>query len=295
MAASMIAFMTDFGTADPFVGIVKGVIAGIAPEAVVIDLTHEIPPGDIRRAAITLWQAAPFFPPFTVFLAVVDPGVGTVRRPMMLQSNAGQPGKKYAFIGPDNGLFTFVLTEGFQAWELSNSAFRLPFPSTTFHGRDIFAPAAAHAARGVPGPQFGPSLPDPVRLPMPRLEETVPGSIAGEALSGEILFADRFGNYLTSLGVFERQGSESLYFYPWLPGAHPRTYPTQGIRIVLPDGSRLRLVDTFAAIPPGSLAGVVGSSGLLEIAANRASATGLLNLPEGAPITLETTGQHSTL
>ena len=283
MVNRLIVLLTDFGALDPFVGIMKGVIAGIAPETRTIDLTHELPPGDIRRAAITLWQAVPFFPSSTVFLAVVDPGVGTPRRPLFIQSGAGIPGEEYIFIGPDNGLFSFVLSDPFQAWELAEPAFRLPQSSATFHGRDIFAPAAAHATRSVPGSAFGPPVLDPLRLPTPRLESVAPGS-----LSGEILFADRFGNYLTSLGIFKRPQEGRLHFQPWLPGVSPQSFAAQETRLILPGGARLPLVDTFGLIPPGEIAMLIGSSGLLEIAANRGSAAELLHLAEGAEVIFTT-------
>jgi S-adenosyl-L-methionine hydrolase (adenosine-forming) len=289
MTAPIIALLTDFGTVDPFVGIVKAVIAGIAPETKIIDITHEIPPGDIQRAAVILWQAAPFFPPFTIFLAIVDPGVGTERRPILLQSGFGRSDRTYFFIGPDNGLFTYVQYHGFKAWELANPSYRLTLPSMTFHGRDIFAPAAAYAARGIPGSAFGPMIADPVRLPAPWLHQDAQG-----ILSGEILFADHFGNYLTSLGKFERQGRDTLRFDPWLPGAAPRVFSTKEISIILPGGLRIRLAETFGAIPDGSVAILVGSSGLLEIAANRSSAFKILNLPERTIITLENNIKPST-
>ena len=144
-----IVILTDFGTSDPFTGIMKGVIAGIAPDRPIIDLTNEIPPGDIRRAAVMLWQASPYFPAGSVFLTVVDPGVGTSRRPIFLKT------RDHVFIGPDNGVFTFILGESFQAWELQNPRLTLQNPGMTFHGRDIFAPAAGYAALGTPGPEFG--------------------------------------------------------------------------------------------------------------------------------------------
>jgi S-adenosylmethionine hydrolase len=282
MESPLIALLTDFGTTDPFAGIVKGVITGIAPGVPLIDLTHDLLPGEIRRAAITLWQSAPYFPQGTIFLAVVDPGVGTSRKPVFVQTDLGQPGKEIFFIGPDNGLFTFVLAGNFQAWELANPAYRLPHPSATFHGRDIFAPAAAYAARGVRGPDFGPPVPDPVRLPAPRLVETGPGRV-----TGEILFADRFGNILTSLGRLERQASDLLQLRPWIGSARPRLFRRQAASLVLPNGVKLSLVDTFGHIPNGESAALAGSSGLLEIAANRRSAAEILNLKDGDPVILE--------
>jgi len=289
-----IVLMTDFGLADPFAGILKGVIAQIAPRVSVIDLTHEIPAGDVRRAAITLWQAYRYFPPGTVFLCVVDPGVGSSRQPILLQSGG------YTYIGPDNGLFTFVVKKEFIGWQLENAAFRLTPTSATFHGRDIFAPAAAHFARGVqaslPGQadNFGPLLADIVRLPSPRLE-----NIASGGLRGEVLFPDRFGNLLTSLGCFQQKGEE-LIFSPWVGEAVGGCFPSKKVRIQLENGDSLTLLTTFDEIPNGecrnsssarnyrSAAALIGSSGLLEIAAKGRSAATLLGLQSGAPLILTT-------
>lgn len=274
MKAPAIAIITDFGTSDSFVGVLKGVILQIAPGIQVVDLTHEIPPGDIRRAAVMLWQAVPYFPPGTVFLTIVDPGVGTSRKPLILQREQDEKG--YTFIGPDNGLFTLVASDGYQAWELNNPALALPVTTKTFHGRDIFAPAAAHAALGIRGPEFGPAVINPVQLAYPILELNRSGSILGE-----ILFSDRFGNYLTSLGVFKRLETGFLLFQSWLPGPGEMRLPANKSHVILPDGSQLPLVNTFGDIPENLCAGLIGSSGLLEIAANRHSAAQFLHLNPG--------------
>jgi S-adenosylmethionine hydrolase len=246
---------------------------------------------------VTLWQAVPYFPPGTIFLAVVDPGVGTRRRPILVETNTGQPENGSIFIGPDNGLFSFVQAGSSRTWELANPAFRLPRPSLTFHGRDIFAPAAAYAARGARGPEFGPPVLDPVRLPAPRLEQVGPGLLAGE-----ILFPDRFGNYLTSLGLFEPVEGETLRFVPWtgsaiLPDSGKATswqFAKGEAALILPGGKQLALLDTYAQIPVSQTAALVGSSGLLEIAANRERAVGILNLAEGAPVTLKLSFKRNT-
>lgn len=274
-----IAILTDYGTADPFVGILKGVIWRIAPEAGLIDLTHGVPPGDVRAAAMQLWQAHSYFPEGTVFLCVVDPGVGTARRGLLVQSG-GQ-----IFIGPDNGLFTFILADGSQAWELANPDLMLPNPGTTFHGRDIFAPAAAHAARGVPGSAFGPRLTDPQRLEKPVLHFEEAGEIRGE-----VLLADHFGNLLTSLGRWSGQATDRFVLQPWLPatGQAPADPVIIGpaSTLQLPDGKRLRWASTFAAIAPSEAGFLVGGSGLIEIAANQDSAERRLNLAAGEAVIL---------
>ena len=270
-----IVILTDFGTSDPFVGIMKGVIAGIAPGAPLIDLTHNIPPGDIRRGAITLWQSLPYFPKGTVFLVVVDPGVGTARHPILLESQGCR------FIGPDNGVFTLVQDETYQAWTLQNPHLALPNPRMTFHGRDIFAPAAAHAWNGIAGPDFGEFVGQLKGIPLPRLEISSSGNI-----HGEILYADRFGNLLTSLGVFDVIDEEMLALHPWVGDCPPMNLSMRSSRLRLPDGSVISWASTFAEIPDDQCAALLGSSGLVEIAANRQSAAKRLNLKGGEKVTL---------
>jgi len=280
----LIVLMTDYGLADPFSGILKGVISRIAPEVVMIDLTHEIPHGDILRGAINLWQARPYFPRGTIFLCVVDPGVGTTRRGILVNSGG------YSFIGPDNGLFTFIYEIDFQIRELYNPAYFLPITSATFHGRDIFAPVAAYVARGIPSEELGPLITNPTRIPLPRLDCPTMG-----VLQGECLFADRFGNMLTSLGKFQ-DNRESLVFTPWIsvrpPLAAANKYLVKNLYLHLQNGRRLSWVNTFAAIPEGDCAFLVGSSGLIEIVANQQSATNLLGLGAGETVILKSEGDQ---
>jgi S-adenosyl-L-methionine hydrolase (adenosine-forming) len=294
-----IVMLTDFGHADPYVGIMKGVIAQIAPAVPVIDLTHMIPPGDVQRAALVLWQSLGYFPNGSVFLAVVDPGVGTGRKGLAVRVRVGE--KHFILVGPDNGLFSFVLREAWQAWELSHAAYRLPETSHTFHGRDIFAPAAAHAANGLALENFGPVLSEPVRLPNPRLETQTPGQV-----TGEVLYADHFGNLITSLGCFTWEEGTALRLEPWLPGGEPGLFAVQTARLVLPGGTELPggrvlpggggtlpVVHTFQDVPAGEAAGLVGSSGLLEIVVNQGSAAEILALSPGATIILRVVASRS--
>jgi S-adenosylmethionine hydrolase len=281
---ALIAILTDFGAVDPFSGIMKGVISTIAPQATILEISNQIPPGDIKRAAINLWQSRPYFPPGTIFLAVVDPGVGTSRKAILMQSGG------HTYVGPDNGLFTFVMEEDARVWNISNPAYTLAEPGSTFHGRDIFAPAAAHAALDVPGPEFGPPVSEPVRISLPQLELQGPGE-----LSGEILYADRFGNLLTSLGRFERAAEGWLVLNPWLPplqdvAARLRFRPEE-LTLEIEDDHRLHWVNTFAEISPGDCAFLVGSSGLIEIASNRQSAAEKLNLASADRVILRTKGE----
>lgn len=274
-APKTLALLTDFGTLDPYVGLMKGVIARIAPQARMVDLTHHIPPGDIRRAAFVLWQSYAYFPRGTVFLAVVDPGVGTARRPMLLDCCG------FRFVGPDNGLFTYLLAQRqpAQAYELRHPAFRLSEVSATFHGRDIFAPAAAYAALGVPGTAFGPRIERPVQLPLPACRVDDQGNV-----HGEVLHADRFGNLLTSIGRWQ-PGSQGWLLTPWLHQGPPVQLNPRAVR--LPSGERLPIVTTFADLSPGQVGALVGSTGLLELVVNGGSAARQTGLGPGDPLVLE--------
>jgi S-adenosyl-L-methionine hydrolase (adenosine-forming) len=277
----LIILLTDFGSTDPFTGIMKGVIKQIAPAVEIVDLTHEIPPGNVLKGAVTLWQSAEFFPSGSIFLAVVDPGVGTARKPAVFRARIKKNGQASLFIGPDNGLFSFLLKENSEAWEITRPEYMLPNPSRTFHGRDIFAPAAAHLANGLRPEELGPPLNQSTRLPKPRLYST-----QDKEIHGEVLFSDRFGNILTSLGRFMREDWDTLRLIPWLPGVPETSFILSRTFLALPDGTRLPFRSSYEEIPPGKCAFVVGSSSLLEIAANRKSADGMLSLSPGAPLTV---------
>jgi len=271
-----IVILTDFGSRDPFVGIMKGVIIGINPQAQLIDLSNQIPPGDIQQAAITLWQSRDYFPKGTIFLTVVDPGVGTGRLPIIVQTD------DYIFIGPDNGVFSFIIGDNVQAWELANPGLMLINPGNTFHGRDIFAPAAAHASLGIPGPEFGEVVLDLELLRLPKLDSPSPG-----ILRGEILHADHFGNLLTSLGKFHLIENKLWDFIPWIGDAPTRTIDAAKSYAELPNGAQLPWVKTFDEIKPNQSAVLLGSSGLFEIVSNRQSAAEMLELSGGEKINLK--------
>ncbi len=270
-----IALLTDFGTQDTYVGVMKGVISGIAPQARLIDLTHAVPQGDVKRGAYHLWVAVPFFPAGTTFLVVIDPGVGTARRPLAVEWS------QWRFVLPDNGLLTYLLAQepARRAVVLASTAHRLSAVSTTFHGRDLFAPAAAHLARGVALEELGPEAQDLVRFPLPRLE------LEPDRLRGEVIHADRFGNVITSLGVFEH-GADKLTLKPWLPGPEQASCELEGTTVALPDGTRLPLQRTFGEVPAGSPLAYVGSDGLLEIGINGGRAADALHLKRGDEIVL---------
>jgi S-adenosylmethionine hydrolase len=192
---TVITLTTDFGSGDHEAGVLKGVIWKIAPTVHIADLSHDIPPHDIQEAALLLWRAVPFFPDGTIHVAVIDPGVGTSRRGIVAQL-----GSQY-FVGPDNGLFSFLLTRAEEntqpAWfvELDRPEYWLTEVSNVFHGRDVFAPVAAYLANGISITSVGTSINDPVRLEIPR-----PTLIPGGWL-GQVIHIDHFGNLSTNLNA----------------------------------------------------------------------------------------------
>ena len=259
MLRPVITLLTDFGTADHFVGVMKGVIRGICPEAEIVDLTHEVRPFEISQGAFLLAQAYRYFPPKTIHVAVVDPGVGTSRRPLLVET-----AKQY-FIGPDNGVLAMAyVDQPHKARAITADRFFLQPLSQTFHGRDIFAPVAAHLAAGVKPASFGKRVDDHLKLTFYDPQRT-----SKRAWSGTVLHIDRFGNMVTNFHIaqFERV----------------RTHPFE-LRI----GPRMitRLTLTYAEADPGDPFAIVGSSGYLEIAANQASAQSMTGCGIGAPCDL---------
>jgi S-adenosylmethionine hydrolase len=250
----IITLLTDFGLADPYVGMMKGVIAGICPEANVVDLTHAVPPQDVRTGAFFLERAFRFFPKGTVHLAVVDPGVGTSRR--ALAASAGG----HLFVGPDNGVLSLAARRR-RAVSITQRSYFLSRVSNTFHGRDVFAPVAAHLARGVPLDRFGPSQSRVVELSWPKPRRTK------RARVGEIISVDRFGNLISN---FEPSHWASLKRPCLFAGA---------LRCA-------KLSRSYQDVERGALAVVVGGYGLLEIAARDDSAANTLGLTIGDRVEL---------
>jgi len=255
--APIITLTTDFGLRDPFVGIMKGVILGICREAQLVDLTHELAAHDVREGMLALESSWRFFPAGSVHLAVIDPGVGSRRRALALRAGG------HCFVGPDNGLFTFALaSENWSAVSLETEAYRLPQVSRTFHGRDIFAPAAGHLACGVPLDRLGPELRDPARIPMPGCR------CEGEDLVGEVIASDRFGNLITSITALR------------LDEIAPR-----GEVVVEIAGRQLaRMAASYAEGPAGVPALILGSAGRLEIFVKEGSARAVLDAGPGTPV-----------
>jgi S-adenosyl-L-methionine hydrolase (adenosine-forming) len=253
----IITFTTDFGLKDAYVGIMKGVVLAIAPETRLIDLSHEIEPHNVAEGAFVLRSAYRYFPPSTIHVAVVDPGVGTSRRGLAIQTRHG------TYIGPDNGLFTQVLTDqgvvtgenaalhDAAAVELTNPRYRMEEVSNTFHGRDIFAPSAAHYAAGTPLEELGPPVHRVALLP-----HALP-TLRGHEVIGVIVHVDRFGNAISNLRRDD------------LPPS-----PTFEIAGVAVDGISSTYQDARINV-------LVGSSGLLEVAVQNGSAASTLGLSVG--------------
>jgi S-adenosylmethionine hydrolase len=256
---TLITLTTDFGATDPFVGIMKGVIASRAPAAVVIDLAHGIPPQDVFAGALVLQKAVPYFPAGTIHVGVVDPGVGGSRRPLCVETVRG------CLVGPDNGLLSMAApaAEVRRIVHLTETRFFLEPVSATFHGRDLFAPVAAALATGTAPSELGPEVPSMEQLDLP------PVVREGRTIRGQVLYIDHFGNLVTNVS------SATL-------DAMPRNV-TLRVR-----GLHLQAVaPSYAAVGPGQPVAVVNSWGLLEVAVRDGSARDRLGARIGDPVVLE--------
>ncbi|MFF7249567.1 S-adenosyl-l-methionine hydroxide adenosyltransferase family protein [Embleya sp. NPDC008237] len=246
MAAHRITLTTDYGLLDGFVAACHGVIAGLAPAVPVVDVTHLVPPGDVRRGALVLARTVPWFPAGSVHVAVVDPGVGTARRAIVLRAGG------HLLVGPDNGLLPWAahaLGGIEEIREITNPALTLAEVSRTFHGRDVFAPVAAHLALGTPLAEVGPPAGDPVELPAP--------------VPGEVLVVDHFGNVQLAHAVADFAGADLL-------------------RVEVGDRAyRVPLRNTFGEVPAGELVGYQDSDGLLAVSVNGGDAAELLGVRAG--------------
>jgi S-adenosylmethionine hydrolase len=259
---SIVTLTTDFGQSDHYVAVMKGVILTIHPRVRIVDITHEITPFERVEGAFTIAQAYRWFPRGTVHVVVVDPGVGTRRRAILVEA-AGQ-----RFVGPDNGVFTLLYEAEpkHKVRHITASRYLLPEISATFHGRDVFSPVAAHLAAGVPPSKMGPRIDDYVRLGggFDR-----PARTAKRVWTGTVLKVDRFGNLITN---FRLADFPSLLTRPFRAqvGMHDVTV----------------LAGTFQHIPPGETALVSGSSGYLEVCRNEESAARALGCGSGTPVEL---------
>jgi len=259
---SLITLTTDFGLRDPFVGIMKGVILSINPEARIVDLTHQVESFDVVDGMLALVQSYPYFPPQTIHVVVVDPGVGSERRPILVVTPA------HRFVGPDNGVFSLVYDREPSSEVRHVTAeryFRKPV-SQTFHGRDVFAPVAAWLSKGLAPETFGGLITDYVRVAVAKPERVSPSVIRGE-----VLRVDKFGNLITNF--------------------RPAHLPQQGsFRFVVNQNRITQLVSNYAEGRGNGAIAIVGSTGLVEIAACQASAAKVLGAGKGTEIILEIEG-----
>lgn len=266
-----IALITDFGTQDIYVGVMKGVIRGIYAEVDVIDVTHGISPQSVREGALALLHSYRYFPAGTTFLVIVDPGVGSQRRPLVVKAGG------YTFIAPDNGILTYVMAEmrNFQAHLLENPRYRLPNVSHTFHGRDIFAPAAAHLAAGVDVSRFGPPVEELFQLPQPSLE------ISENRLVGEVTHIDHFGNLITSIGWLRHVEEERLLLDPMLGKGPAMSFHADHVVVRVHNETIYGVRHSFHEGARGELMAHVDSNNYLEIAINQGNAAQRLQAAVG--------------
>ncbi len=258
----VIAILTDFGYRDHYAGVLEGVIAGIAPRARVITLTHGVAPQSITAGALALAQSWRFFPRHTVFLAVVDPGVGTERLPIAIETRAGA-----RMVGPDNGLLALAAGQAGlrRAVELKLSRYRRAEVSSTFHGRDIFAPAAAWLARGTPLRAFGPALPriTPLMLPEARLTRA--------RARGEVIYVDGFGNLITNIGAATIARLRACF-------------PEKALSVRIGSSAAVEIFRAYGDARVGRPLATIGSFDLLEIAVRDGSAAQRFRAKVGATV-----------
>jgi len=250
---AIISLLTDFGLADTYVGQVKGAMLTIAPAATLVDVTHAVAPQDVVGGAFLLWSAVEAFPPTSIHVAVVDPGVGSARRAIAIRSSRGDH-----FVGPDNGLLMPAVERlgGTElAVELTEPHYWRPNPSSTFHGRDIFGPVAAHLANGVSLDQLGHRITDVAWLELP----------APNGLEGEVIHVDAYGNLITNISARDL----------------PERFQVRLRERVMASGTH------YAAVSRGELIALVGSAGLLEISAREASAADITGATRGIPVKVE--------
>jgi hypothetical protein len=255
----MLTLTTDFGLSDQFAGVMKGVILRINPKARIVDLSHQAAAFDVQDAAFLLAQSYRFFPKKTVHVAVVDPGVGSARRPILVEA-AGQ-----YFVGPDNGIFAMVLErEKHKVRAITAERYFLKPVSRTFHGRDIFAPVGAHLSKGLVPSRLGPLIDDFLRP-----QSTKPVRTARRGWTGMILKIDRFGNLVTSFHIED------------FPHIQSQTFEMQvGLQFIT------RIAPSYAEGGMGQPVAIVGSSGYVEVCVNQASAAKVLGCAAGAPVEL---------
>jgi S-adenosylmethionine hydrolase len=259
----IITLTTDFGSNDHFVGTMKGVILDIAPDAEIVDISHAVQAFDVLDGALTISQAYSYFPSRTVHVVVVDPGVGTARRPILASSD------KHHFVAPDNGVLSMVYAREsrMHVRHITAEHYFLQPVSNTFHARDIFAPVAAYLAKDVDVVKFGDEVEEYIRFSAPK-----PKAVDQNRLRGVVLKVDRFGNLITNITPGDA---------PMLFGADPA-----GFKIVVGSREITEIHSAYAEGAPGQVFGILGSMGYLEIAANRGAAAQLTGAGKGSEVTI---------
>lgn len=255
----IITLTTDFGYKDPFVGIMKGVVLKINPLAKIVDITHDISPHNIREAALTIGMSFSYFPPKTIHVVVVDPAVGSGRRPILVVTD------HHYFIGPDNGVFSMVYNSGSETMEVINITaghYFIQSKGSTFHGRDIFAPTAAWLTKGVSITNFGDHIDDYVSLPIP-----TPALPTRNTLEGEVIYTDRFGNAITNIKSEDISKLE-------------RSTIGGKLKVVL-KGKQVPLVDYYSQAEDKGLYSLINSFGYIELFIYRGNASSTFNINIG--------------
>lgn len=269
----LIALLTDFGTKDIYVGVMKAVMKEICPDAEFIDISHAITAQNIREGALALQNSFRYFPAGTIFLVVVDPGVGSSRHPIFVET------ENYCFVAPDNGILSYALEDlKYTAQRLDNPAYKLSNSSFTFHGRDVFAPAAAHAALGKR--DFGEKLSEIVKLP-----EAIFKNVGG-IIEGEIVHIDHFGNLISSIGRFVWEGDklklDKIGFWDGL------IFKADEVKVSIGEKRLQGIQKAYYLLGQGELLAQIDSNGYLEIAVNQGSAEKALGAKLGTKVRLHT-------
>lgn len=261
----IVALLTDYGTRDHYAGSLRGAVLAACPDAQVVDITHEVKAHGVREAAFMLRATVTAFPAGTVFVTVVDPGVGTDRRGLAIRAGG------YVFVGPDNGVFSLILADHPEAEvrQLTNAGLFRAHVSSTFHGRDIFGPVGGALSRGTAFEEVGPSVDDPFRFEFPRTHRAAEG-----AFEGRVIYVDLYGNLVSSISLAE--------WAPLLAAANGDLTEF----VVEVDGVVLPVVTTFGDVPEDDGCAYLGSAGRLEVAVNLGSAAKRFGAAIGATVML---------